>query len=263
MSSVVRPGWARRTVVVDTFPESPLRHMDRDAVVCVDVMQSGTTLLTALEQGRRAFVTTSIDEIPHAAGLGNALIAGDASPQCAAVAPGFDALDSPCALALQERERPLILCSAPGTELIVMAGRCANALVAAFRNITATVEHLARHYRNVALLAAGCREEFSSEDQMAVAWIAEGLIARGFEAEDPRTRDLVRRWHGIEPTLAGWGNSAERLRQSGRTEDLELILSHVDDVGIACAYRQSEDGRWGEVAPVSVAAATAERRQAL
>jgi phosphosulfolactate phosphohydrolase-like enzyme len=86
----------------------------------------------------------------------------------------------------------------------------------------------------VALLAAGWHEELSCEDQMAAAWIAARLLDAGFEAEDRHTADVVRRWSGISPALAGWGNSAAQLRREGRGDDVDFVLAHVDDLERPC-----------------------------
>ena len=69
---------------------------------------------------------------------------------------------------------------------------------------------------------------------MAAAWIAERLLQRGFEAEDRRTADVVRRWTGIAPSLAGWGNSAAQLRRAGRGDEVDFVIGHVDDVALVC-----------------------------
>jgi hypothetical protein len=69
---------------------------------------------------------------------------------------------------------------------------------------------------------------------MASAWIAARLLDAGFEAEDRHTADVVRRWSGISPALAGWGNSAAQLRREGRDDEVEFVLSHVDDLEHAC-----------------------------
>jgi hypothetical protein len=75
---------------------------------------------------------------------------------------------------------------------------------------------------------------------MAAAWIAGLLLRQGFVAEDRRTDDVVRRWEGIEPSLAALGNSAAQLRGWGREADVEFVLSHVDDLPLACAVTDSE-----------------------
>jgi phosphosulfolactate phosphohydrolase-like enzyme len=228
----------RRTVVIDAFPESAFRHRECDAVACIDVMLTTTTLVTAAAQGRRALVAASGQEVRElAAGLSDALLAGsleDGPPV------GFEVPDSPSALVrLAGDGRPLVLRSPPGTELIANAAGGGTVLLACFRNLSATASALA-HHRRIALLAAGCREELSCEDQMAAAWIAERLLNTGFEAADRRTVDMVRRWTGIAPSLAGWGNSAANLRQAGRGEDVDFVIAHVDDIERACLCEGNE-----------------------
>lgn len=246
---------ARKTLTIDSFPDGAFRHLDADAIVCIDVMLSTTTLVTAVTQGRRAFVAATegaarsrATSLPGACLMGTA---GGGRP------PGFALGDSPTALLREPATRPLVLWSPPGTELIANASRCRNVLVASFRNLTATARRLADQH-DVALLGAGCREEFSCEDQMAAAWLGLRLTREGFEPADRRTAALIQRWGGIEPGLAGWGNSAEALRRAGADEDLDFVLSHVDDVALACEYRSGEvvgvAGRWVDRAEAAEAA---------
>lgn len=221
-----------KTVLIDAFPRSAFRHRRRDALVCVDVMMTTTTLVSAVARGRRAFVAASASEARSlAASRGPVLVAGDLDL-------GARVPDSPASLDVGD-ERPLVLVSPPGTELISHSAGAATVLVACFRNLTATASWLARGFDTVAILAAGCRQEFSCEDQMAAAWIADALSGHGFELEDRRTADLVRRWRGIEPSLVALGNSAALLRRTGRGADVDFVLSHVDDVPLACASTES------------------------
>ena len=228
----------RQTVVIDAFPDSAFRHRERDAVACIDVMLATTTLVTAADQGRRSFVAARPDDLRAlAARLGDTLVAGALE----GAAPGaFEVPDGPCALVRRAHDvRPLVLASPPGTELLANAAAAGAVFVASFRNLSATADALAR-YGRVALLAAGCREEFSCEDQMAAAWIAERLLGVGFEPEDRRTADAVRRWSGIPPSLAGWGNSAADLRRAGRDDEVEFVIGHVDDVPYSLLFQGHE-----------------------
>ena len=237
-----------RTLTIDSFPDSAFRHLEADAIVCIDVMLSGTTLVSAVAQGRRCFVAGSLAEARRrAAALPDVCLMGSGED---GRLEGFEQPDSPTSLLAQPVARPLLLCSPPGTSLIANAAGARRVLVASFRNLSATARHLAA-CRRVALLGAGCREEFSCEDQMAAAWIGVRLARQGFEPGDRRTAALLQRWGDIEPSLAGWGNSAEGLRREGRAEELEFVLGHVDDVAVACVYRA------GEVSPpVRVASGT-------
>lgn len=224
---------ASPTVVIDAFPDSPFRRRGSEAIACIDVMLTTTTLVSAAAEGRRAFVAAGAEEMGTLLErFPDAIVAGrpEGSLRGEPVSP-----DGPCSLArMSADKRPLVLVSAPGTSLIVNATEGAGTVfLACFRNLTATAAALAS-YNRVALLAAGCREEFSCEDQMAAAWIAERLLDLGFAAEDRITADMVRRWTGIAPALAGWGNSAAELRRQGRNEEVDFVIAHVDDLDRAC-----------------------------
>ena len=82
-------------------------------------------------------------------------------------------------------------------------------------------------------MGAGTRGEFREEDQLCCAWIAEGLVKAGYRTEDEQTVQLIRRWSGASPDVCAVGKSAEYLRKSGQTRDLEFILAHVDDLDSA------------------------------
>jgi phosphosulfolactate phosphohydrolase-like enzyme len=238
----------RRTVLIDAFPDSAFRHREHAAVACIDVMLATTTLVTAAEQGRAVAVAASPGDLRAlAAILHDPLVAGSLP----GVGPGtFEAADGPRALLRSETcGRPLLLASLPGTELVVNAAAASPVLLACFRNVSATARALARQ-RRVALLAAGWHEEFSCEDQMAAAWIAARLLDAGFVPEDRHTADVVRRWSGISPALAGWGNSAAQLRREGRGDEVEFVLSHVDDLERPCWCEGTKVIRGDAVAPV-------------
>lgn len=232
--------------VIDAFPDAAFRHRDRDALACIDVLLSTTTLVTAAADGRRTFVAGGpgeIHELGH--GLGDMLLAGGRE-----AGTPFEIADGPCALPSRAADdRPLLLFSPPGTELIAHAADGhARTFLACFRNLTATADALAG-FRRVALLIAGHREEMSCEDQMAAAWIAERLAARGFAPEDRRTADMMRRWRGIDAGLVDWGNSAAELRRVRRAEEIAFVVGHVDDVHepFVCTGREvHRAGAWTE-----------------
>ena len=102
--------------------------------------------------------------------------------------------------------------------------------VACLRNYTAQVKHLVAHHPRVAVIGAGSRGEFRNEDQLCCAWIAEALLDAGYEAEDGRTIALVEQWHQAPVDVITTGASADYLRNSGQTRDLDFVLAHVDDL---------------------------------
>jgi len=64
----------KKTVRIDVLPESAWRYSGYDAIVCVDVLLSATTIVTAVAQGRRVGVAADPARAAElAAGLKEAL----------------------------------------------------------------------------------------------------------------------------------------------------------------------------------------------
>jgi phosphosulfolactate phosphohydrolase-like enzyme len=228
-----------KTVRIDALADSPFRNLDRDAVVCVDVISSTTTLVTVAVMGRRAHPVGSIREAYAVAEASeNALLAAD---EGRSVPEGFEVLASPADLA--ERDdigRPMVLYAPPGTQLLANSAAAPAVYLACLRNLTATVQILAARHCRVALLTAGDFGRTRCEDDLAAARIARGLQGHGFVLEDPATEELVNRWSEVDLSLLGWGKSADELRRANRDRDLSFILSHVDDLDCVCLYTSWE-----------------------
>lgn len=226
-----------RTVKIDAFPESAFRYLERDAIVCIDVISCSTTIATAAGQGRLTYPAASPDEaLGLAARLSDPLLAVE---PLGAPKVSFELQNSPAALARrQDVGRPLVLAGVSGTRLIVNAAGARAAYVACYRNLKATIEHLASRHDRVALIGAGFGSEFRCEDQMAAARIARGLLEFGFQCEDNGTAELVERWGEADLALTSLGKSAAYLRRWGYEEDLDFVLQHLDDLDIVCHYDQ-------------------------
>ncbi|HEU5383081.1 MAG TPA: 2-phosphosulfolactate phosphatase [Ktedonobacteraceae bacterium] len=219
----------RKTVVIDCFPESLPRYQEGYAVVAVDVMRATTTAVTCVTLGRKCFPVPSIEAaVPQAARLNNPLLVGELG---GSMPYGFDLNNSPSALESRtDIHRPMILLSTAGTRLVCGASEAQAMYVACLRNYHAQVAHLVAHHPRVAVIGAGSRGEFREEDQLCCAWIAEGLLAAGYEPEDERTPAIVERWRGAPVESITISASAAYLRNTGQTRDLDHILTHVDDL---------------------------------
>jgi 2-phosphosulfolactate phosphatase len=226
-------------VKIDSFPESAFRYLEYDVMVAVDVMHATTVAVTAVAAGRQVYVASSATEaLKVAQGLRHPMLAGDGE---GADGVSFELLDSPQALASRsDTERPLVLCSPPGTQLLRNATGCANVLVACLRNRAATADYLAERSGRVALVTAGHNHELRCEDQIVAGWIARALLDQGFRPEDGHTADVAARWGSADPALASLGKSAEQHRRAGRSEDVNFVLSHVDDLETVCRYHKGE-----------------------
>ena len=229
----------RKSVVIDCFPDSVKKYRLGYAIVAVDVIRATTSAITVAALGGRCFTVASVeDALRLRAKLNDPLLAGEIGGE---FAPGFDINNSPVELALRTYVgRPVILLSSSGTKLIHEAKACDVVYLACFRNHSYTVSDLRMRYARVAVIGAGSRGEFRKEDQMCCAWIARDLAATGYIPEDRRTVDLINRWNREGPEAAGKGKSADYLRRSGQIQDLEFVLTHINDLRAAYVMKGSE-----------------------
>ena len=228
-----------QTVVIDCFPESVERYADGWAVVAIDVIRATTVAITAVATGRRCFPVPSLKAAMRTARrLENPLLCGELG---GIMPEGFEISNSPAEVAERtDVERPLVLVSTSGTQLIDNARACAAVFLACFRNHASVARYLAGYYRRVAVIGAGSRGEFREEDQMCCAWVAQALMEAGYRAGGERTAEIVERWRGKPPHACAQGNSAAYLRRSGQTNDLDFTLTHVNDLEAAFILKGEE-----------------------
>jgi 2-phosphosulfolactate phosphatase len=227
------------SVAISCFPESALRYLDGYAIVAVDVIRATTTAVTAVSLGWRCFPTPSLEAaVSLAATLDRPLLVGELGGN---MPFGFDMTNSPAGLLDRtDTHRPMILLSTAGTSLIHLSQGCEACYVACLRNFSAQVSYLVGRHPRVAVIGAGSRGEFREEDQLCCAWIAEGLIKRGYEPANEDTATLVERWSGAPPDSFTGGNSVKYLERSGQLSDLDFILSHIDDLQAVFLFQGNE-----------------------
>lgn len=218
-----------RSVVIDCYPESALRYKESHAIVVVDVIRATTTATTTVSQGRRVLPVRTTDEaFVLASTLRDPLLVGELGGN---MPYGFHLTNSPVQVAMRtDYERPMILVSSSGTQLLLNAEGSEAVYIACFRNITAVARHISGRHDRVAILGAGSRGRFRREDQMGCAWVAEKLLEAGYEAENDATTGYVTRWKGASPEEARGGRSAEYLRETGQAHDLDFIVAHIEDL---------------------------------
>ena len=218
-----------RTFVIDCFPESAERYCDDCAIVAIDVIRATTTATTALSLGRRVFPARTSDEAEAiAARLTNPLLVGELGGN---MVYGFHETNSPVAIAQRsDTERPMVLVSSSGTQLILNSLQSEAVYLACLRNYSAVARVIADRHDRVAIIGAGTRGVFRREDQMGCARVAEGLLAAGYTPENQETEDCIARWRDVSPEEIRGGRSADYLRRSGQEHDLEFVLRYIDDL---------------------------------
>lgn len=235
-------------VTIDCLPESLDRYREGWTVVAIDIIRATTTAITAVASGRRCFPVPTLARAWQVADtLENPLLGGELG---GLMPEGFMVNNSPAALADRDDiDRPLVLLSSSGTQLMHQVGGRTALFVACLRNIDATVAELARSPRRVAVIGAGTRGQFRPEDQFGCALVAAGLLRAGF-ACSPGAKDLIEIWQDAPVSSVTASPSADYLRRSDQLADLHFILDHVNDLDYAC---QTQGGELVVVPPAPLA----------
>jgi 2-phosphosulfolactate phosphatase len=229
----------KKSVVIDCLPESVSRYRAGWAIVAVDVIRATTTAITSVATGRRCFPTPTIEAaLALAEKFTDPVLAGESS---GTIPAGFEMDNSPAQLSGRtDTHRPLVLVSSSGTRVIHEAAACEAVYLSCFRNYSVLVAYLSERHPRVAIIGAGSKGEFREEDQLCCAWIAAGLITQGYVPEDQRTASLVNRWQDAPPSACLGSHSVDFLTRTGRLNDLNFILTHIDDLQAVFTVKNGE-----------------------
>ena len=248
------PGRSRRVVYIDALLEGVERQAD-NALIVVDLLLAGTTLVTSAAQGRTTMLARSSDEARRRAwGLRDPLVA--AEPGCREASSLEDHAGPAHLVSMPHTDRALVL-ACPTAELLQRGAERAPAVyVACLRNLNATVNDVALRHDRVAVIAAGYDGQERSEDRMTAAWVAGRLMDQGYQAGGLRTSREVERWSRADLSVLGLGRGADHLRRMGHEADLSFALTRVDDLDLVCLYSDHEvRAQWSPLPLRSVAVA--------
>ncbi len=229
----------QKSVVIDYLPESVSRYRPEWAIVAVDVIRATTTAITAAASGRRCFPVPTIEAaLSLAREFEHPLLAGESGGKMPAA---FELDNSPAEVAGRgDTDRPLVLVSSSGTKVIHEAAGCEAIYLGCYRSYSTLPAYLVERHPRVAVIGAGSLGEFREEDQICCAWIAAGLIRAGYAAGSPETQALVDRWRDAPPEACLGSRSVSFLKRTGRTADLDFILTHIDDLSAVFTVEQGE-----------------------
>ena len=226
-------------VVIDYLPESVRHYREGYAIVAIDVIRATTTAISSVARGWRCFPVSSLENaLPLAARLQHPLLVGELGGN---MPFGFDVPNSPAKLTQRpDNSRPIILLSSNGTRLICDADSADAVYLACLRNVAATAKFIVGRHNRVAVIGAGTRGEFREEDQMCCAMLAAELIGHGYEAENPRTAEIVDHWQNADPDSWLESKSVNYLRDSDQLDDLEFVIKHREDLDAVFMMKHDE-----------------------
>jgi 2-phosphosulfolactate phosphatase len=228
------------SVAIDCFHERIAPVPAGTAVVAVDVIRATTTAVTAAVLGHSVYPAGSIEAaVRLAADLDRPLLAGELG----GVQPyGFDMQNSPSEMvALQERDRPIILLSTSGTRLVAGATQAVGGgltYLACLRNARAQADHLAAEGLDALILGADSRGEFRAEDKLCAARIGARLAQHGYTADGQTTATVLEGWADAPDDGFVDGPSARYLKDTGQDADLRFVLEHIEDLGQVFSVEQ-------------------------
>jgi 2-phosphosulfolactate phosphatase len=227
------------TVCIDCLPQNVKKYDKNFAIIAVDVIRATTTIVTAIALGRRCFAVSSVGAAYRLAGrLADPLLMGEVAGGVPAL---FQMNNSPAKLAVRnDLDRPVIVLSSSGTKLIHHARGCHAVYPACLRNYAAVARHVAARHEQVAVIGAGSKGEFREEDQLCCAWIAAQLKKAGYKILDNETAGLIQRWENAPPTAFLVSKSVDYLKRTNQLDDLDFILSRVNDIDLACTLDRDE-----------------------
>ena len=228
-----------RVRVVPAVTSTPYTEIlaDQPVVIVSDVIRATTTATTAVDGANRCVPVASVaDAFAAATRWEDALLAGE---QGGEAVPGFDLGNSPAAVEAIT-DRTIILLSTSGTPVLRAAEDAKDVYVGCLRNAAATARMVAATKRDVVFLAACTRGEFRDEDRLLAGWTTRHLAACGYELADTLTRETLDQWGNAPASAMLQSASVAFLRSAGFEDDLEFILSHLDDLPYAIRFTDGE-----------------------
>lgn len=222
--------------------------------VVIDVLRATTWVATALERG--AWGIRPVLEVDEARELARSLRqAGEqvllAGERGGLPPEGFDLGNSPTELlALDLRDRRLVLTTTNGTRTLQRVAGSGRVLVASLRNAGATARYLAALGRPVYLVCAGTRGRLSQEDVLAAGWIVRHLrvVGAGVTLSDAAriAEAAALAWEGRELEALEQAEHGRTLLDLGFAQDLAMAAERDVWPGVVALdgawLRQVQDG---------------------
>jgi 2-phosphosulfolactate phosphatase len=228
-----------RVRVVPAVTSTPYTELldEHPVVIVSDVIRATTTATTAIDRANRCVpVATVSDAFTEATRWQDALLAGE---QQGEAVHGFDYGNSPAAMD-KITGRTIILLSSSGTPVLRAAREAKDVYVGCLRNAATTARIAASTKRDVLFLAACTRGEFRDEDRLLAGWTTRHLTASGYEIADTLTSEILDQWGNAPASAMLQSPSVAFLRSAGFEDDLEFILSHVDDLSYGVRFADGE-----------------------
>jgi 2-phosphosulfolactate phosphatase len=219
-------------------------------VVVIDVLRSGTTIATAIQNGAKAVVPADSTEkairIAQSIGRENVILCGE---QGGEQIEGFDFGNSPADFTPPVvGDRTLVMSTTNGTHTIAQLSAAGVVYVGALVNLTALGSRLSESSSDPLVICAGRRGRVSVEDALCAGLLVNAVIENTRQAKlpEPELLDGAAAAHALAMELSPvdahlLGNTAggRSLASIGQSSDIELCAK-VDSVPVVPVLRDRQ-----------------------
>jgi len=198
---------------------------DSDAYV-IDVFRATSVIVTALANGASEIIATEEiqDALEEKKAFPESILGGERNstkPQA------FDFGNSPSEYFGIQGKR-LVLSTSNGTKAIKKAGCSTGTYICSFLNLNTVVENIKSRGKDIILLMAGVREEFSYEDGLCAGAVIYGLSAQNSQFELDDLSLLLKKTFELEqhqlPQALCTTFSYTKLQNNGFSDDIDFCL---------------------------------------
>lgn len=226
--------------VVPTVDEVKLEHIKHRTVIVIDVFRASSTIAAALAHGANEVIPVETVGQARVYERDGYVLAGE---RYGKKIVGFPFANSPTEMTTASLNGcSLVLTTTNGTRAIQKSWKAADVLIGSFLNGTACAALAMRFKRDLTILCAGSRQQFSLEDGLCAGYIASivtSIDSRATVNDFGKAMTAAYQFHQHDlPAILKSTMTGKRLVQAGYEADL-AFCAQKDHYELAPILRQN------------------------
>ncbi|RKD25565.1 hypothetical protein BEP19_01070 [Ammoniphilus oxalaticus] len=211
-----------RIEVISTVDEVMIEHIKHKTVIVIDVLRASSTIATALAHGATKVIPVDTIGQANLFRQEGYLLAGE---RYGKKVIGFPFTNSPIEMTQAPlKGNALVLTTTNGTRAIQKSWKAASTLIGSFLNSNACAQLAMQLKRDLTILCAGSRQQFSFEDGLCAGYIVsliEAQVPHLFVNDLGKTLSAAYRYVDEHlPAVLKTSAAGKRLVQSGQEDDV-------------------------------------------